>query len=122
MVRPAAIQPTSILLTQPPATSRETSVQLNLAATHKSFLRWRMISRKRAGGQPKKSPPGERFPEMESGRPFKADAKVDEELKAAKLIQDPAPLPWRDAELKYLVNALGLDERRQIGTLIPPSE
>ena len=50
MTGPVSIQPTSILLTQPPATSSETSVQLNLAATHRSFLRWRMISRKREAG------------------------------------------------------------------------
>jgi hypothetical protein len=59
---------------------------------------------------------------MEYGRPFKSDSTVDEELKAAKLIQEAAPLPWRDAELKYLVNALGLDEKRQIGVMIPPSQ
>ena len=75
-----------------------------------------------AGGQTQKAPFGELFHEMEYGRPFKPDSKVDDELKAAKLIQEPAPLPWRDAELKYLVNALGLDEGRQIGVMIPPSQ
>jgi hypothetical protein len=75
-----------------------------------------------AGGQTQKAPLGELFHEMEYGRPFKHDPKVDDELKAAKLIQEPAPLLWRDAELKYLVNALGLDEQRQIGVMIPPSQ
>ena len=45
MTGPVSIQPTSILLTQPPATSRVVSAQLNLAAIQRSFLRWRMISR-----------------------------------------------------------------------------
>jgi nitroreductase len=75
-----------------------------------------------AGGQTQRAPIEELFHEMEYGRPFKPDPKVDEELKAAKLIQEPAPLPWRDAELKYLVKALNLEEGRQIGVLIPPSQ
>jgi nitroreductase len=75
-----------------------------------------------AGGQTQKAPLGELFHEMEYGRPFNTNPAVDEELKAAKLIQEAAPLPWRDAELKYLVNALGLDEKRQIGVMIPPSQ
>jgi nitroreductase len=75
-----------------------------------------------AGGQTQRAPIEELFHEMEHGQPFKPDPKVDEELKAAKLIQEPAPLPWRDAELKYLVKALNLEERRQIGVLIPPSQ
>ena len=72
-----------------------------------------------AGGQTQKAPFDELFYEMEYGRPSSPTPTVDEELKAAKLIQEAAPLPWRDAELKYLVNALGLDEQRQIGVLIP---
>jgi len=75
-----------------------------------------------AGGQTHKAPFEELFHEMEYGRPFKPDPKVDEELKAAKLIQEAAPLPWRDAELKYLVNALNLDEGRQINVVFPPSQ
>jgi nitroreductase len=75
-----------------------------------------------AGGQTHKAPCGELFHEMEYGRSFQSDPRVDEELKTAKLIQEQAPLPWRDAELKYLVNALGLDEQRQIGVIIPPSQ
>ncbi len=74
-----------------------------------------------AGGQTQKAPFQELFHEMEYGRPFQPDPKVDEELKAAKLIQEAAPLAWRDAELKYLVNALNLDERHQISAVIPPS-
>jgi len=62
-----------------------------------------------AGGQTPKPPLGEMFYEMEVGKPFTADPKVEEELKAAKLIGEPAPLPWRDAELAYLMKALGLE-------------
>ena len=62
-----------------------------------------------AGGQTPKPPLGEMFYEMEVGKPFASDPKVEEELKATKLIGEPAPLPWRDAELEYLTRALGLD-------------
>lgn len=62
-----------------------------------------------AGGQTPKPPLGEMFFEMEVGKPFESDPKVVEELKAAKLIDQPAPLPWRDEELKYLMRALGLE-------------
>ena len=62
-----------------------------------------------AGGQTPKPPLGEMFYEMEVGKPFTADPEVEEELKAAKLIGEPAPLPWRDAELAYLMKALGLE-------------
>ena len=50
MIAPVSIQPTSTLLTQPPATSNVTSDQLNLAATQRFFFFWRMISRKRETG------------------------------------------------------------------------
>jgi hypothetical protein len=49
------------------------------------------------------------FFDMEVGKPFESDPKVVEELKAAKLIDEPAPFPWRDEELKYLMRALGLE-------------
>jgi nitroreductase len=64
-----------------------------------------------AGGQTSKPELGELFYEMEHGRPFESDPAVVEELKAAKLIQRPAPLPWRDAELKFLINAVDLETR-----------
>ena len=45
-----------------------------------------------------------------------------EELKQEKLIQEPAPLPWRDEELKYVVRGLGIEERRQaMGFQQPPN-
>jgi nitroreductase len=64
-----------------------------------------------AGGQTTKPELGELFYEMEYGNPFESDPAVVEELKAEKLIQDPAPLPWRDAELQYLIKAVDLDTR-----------
>ena len=48
---------------------------------------------------------------MEYGKPFESDPTVVEELKQAKLIQEAAPLPWRDEELKYLIKAVDLDTR-----------
>jgi nitroreductase len=74
-----------------------------------------------AGGQTVKSPFEELFFEMEYGRPFKEDPQVVEELKQAKLIQEPAPLPWRDEELKYVMHALGIEEQRQIMGFQQPS-
>jgi nitroreductase len=62
-----------------------------------------------AGGQTVKPPFQSLFFEMEYGKPFKPDPQVEEELKQAKMIQEPAPLPWRGAELAYLARALGLD-------------
>jgi hypothetical protein len=46
---------------------------------------------------------------MEFGKEFPRDDSVVEELKRDGLIQDRAPLPWRDEELKYLEQALGLE-------------
>ena len=64
-----------------------------------------------AGGQTKKAPFDSLFSEMEYGKPFKTDPAVWDELRQAKLLQEEAPLAWRDEELKYLMTALGLEER-----------
>lgn len=64
-----------------------------------------------AGGQTVKPPLESLFFEMKHGTPFQSDDAVVEELKQEKMIMEPAPLPWRDAELKYLVRGLGLEER-----------
>jgi nitroreductase len=75
-----------------------------------------------AGGQTLKYPFEELFFEMEYGRPFKENPQVAEELKQAKLIQEPAPLAWRDEELKYVVRGLGIEEQRQAtGFQQPPT-
>jgi len=44
---------------------------------------------------------------------MKEDPQTVEELKQAKLVQEAAPLPWRDEELKHVVRALGIEEQRQ---------
>lgn len=72
-----------------------------------------------AGGQTVKAPFDSLFSEMEYGRPMKLSSQTEEELKQARLIQDAAPLPWRDEEMKTVVRALGIEEARQIG--IAPS-
>jgi nitroreductase len=62
-----------------------------------------------AGGQTRKAPFAHLFSEMQHGTPFKENQEVDRELEREGLIQEPAPLPWRDAELLYIRNALGLE-------------
>jgi len=75
-----------------------------------------------AGGQTGKAPFEDLFFEMEYGKPMKEDAQVVEDLKEAKLIQEPAPLAWRDEELEYVVRGLGIEEGRQVmGFQQPPS-
>ena len=60
---------------------------------------------------------------MEHGKPFGEDPEVIEELKREGLIQAPAPLPWREAELKYLSHALNLEWQLAIpGAAPPPSD
>jgi nitroreductase len=81
----------------------ETSVPICIQAVGYPAESWE------AGGQTPKPPLGEMFSEMEVGNAFVPDPKVEEELKAARLIQQPAPLPWREAELAYLTRALALE-------------
>jgi nitroreductase len=64
-----------------------------------------------AGGQTGKAPFENLFSEMEYGKPYKTDPAVWDELREAKMLQEEAPFAWRDAELKYLMQALGLEER-----------
>jgi nitroreductase len=64
-----------------------------------------------AGGQTVKAPFDSLFHEMEYGKAFGRDEAVVAELKRDGLIDERAPLPWRDAELKYLEQALGLERR-----------
>jgi nitroreductase len=62
-----------------------------------------------AGGQTSRPPLEDIFFEMQYGTSFKSDPAVVEELKDAGLIQTPAPLPWREAELKYIAHALDME-------------
>ena len=64
-----------------------------------------------AGGQTQKAPFENLFSEMEYGNPFKTDPAVWDELREAKMLQEEAPFAWRDEELKYLMQALGLEEQ-----------
>ncbi|MGB6836842.1 MAG: nitroreductase family protein [Dehalococcoidia bacterium] len=68
-----------------------------------------------AGGQTVKAPFEQLFFEMEYGRPLKEDPQVVEELEREKMIQQPAPLPWRQEELRYLRDALKLMPEGAIG-------
>jgi nitroreductase len=61
-----------------------------------------------AGGQRPREPFEQTSFEMRYGNPFPRDPKVVEKLKEAKMIQDPAPLPWRQEEIRYLAQMFGL--------------
>jgi len=63
-----------------------------------------------AGGQRPRPPIEEIFFEGQYGKPFKADPKVTEQMRAAKMIQAPAPLPWRKEEIRALARMFGLPE------------
>ncbi len=67
-----------------------------------------------AGGQTRKAPFEDLFSEMEYGKAFQTDSAVWDELREEKMLQEEAPLPWRDEELKYVVRGLGIDEPRQV--------
>jgi nitroreductase len=64
-----------------------------------------------AGGQTRKAPFDSLFSEMEYGKPFDTEEAVWDELRQANMLQEEAPLPWRDGELRYLLQALGLEDR-----------
>jgi len=59
-----------------------------------------------AGGQRPRLPFEKRYFLNGYGEPFPRDPKVVEGLKRDRMIQEPAPLPWRWAELEYLGRAL----------------
>jgi nitroreductase len=63
-----------------------------------------------AGGQRPKRPFEEKFYLNRFGEPFPRDPGVVEELERARMLQDPAPLPFRRAELDYLGRAFGLGD------------
>ena len=63
-----------------------------------------------AGGQRPRRPFESLFSLNEVGNAFPHSDEVVKELEAAKVFQTPAPLPWRQAELEYLQNALGLPD------------
>jgi nitroreductase len=63
-----------------------------------------------AGGQRPREPFEEDFFELRYGHPFYREPAVVERLRAADMIQEPAPLPWRFDELRGLARKFGLPE------------
>ncbi len=61
-----------------------------------------------AGGQRPRQPFGKIFQMNNYATPFPRSEEVVAELKNDKMLQEPAPLPWREAELEYLKTALGI--------------
>ena len=83
----------------------ETAVPLALQAVGYPAESWE------AGGQTVKPALEELFHEMEYGTPFRSDPAVVAELEREGLLQAPAPLPWRDAELRALAKATDLETK-----------
>lgn len=63
-----------------------------------------------AGGQRPRPPFEELFFEGRYGVPFKRDPEVVEQLRQAKMLQDPAPFPWRKSEIRALARMYELPE------------
>jgi len=61
-----------------------------------------------AGGQRPRQPFEKLFHMNEFGKAFPRSGEVLAELRRDGMIQDSAPTPWREAELEYLKNALGI--------------
>jgi hypothetical protein len=83
----------------------ETAIPVCVQAVGYSAEQWE------AGGQTVKPPIASMFYEMEHGTPFEPDAAVEEEMKREGMVMEPAPLSWRQEELRYLMRGLGLEER-----------
>jgi nitroreductase len=62
------------------------------------------------GGQRPRGAFEEMFFEGRYGTPFRRDPAVVEELKAARMIQEEAPHPWRQAEIRGISRMFGLPE------------
>jgi hypothetical protein len=61
-----------------------------------------------AGGQRPRQPFEKLFHRDGFGNPFPRSAEVVEELQRDGMLQTPAPIAWREAELEYLKKALGI--------------
>jgi nitroreductase len=61
-----------------------------------------------AGGQRPRQPFEDLFHENCFGNPFPRSPEVVSELQCDGMLQDPAPKPWREAELEYLRRALDI--------------
>ena len=62
-----------------------------------------------AGGQRPRQPFEKLFHMNGYGNPFPRSPDVVAELERDGMFQQPAPLPWREAELEYLKRALGIE-------------
>ena len=83
----------------------DTAIPMCLQAVGYSAEQWE------AGGQTVKPPLEAMFYDMEHGTPFTSDPAVVEELTREGMVMEPAPLPWRAEELRYLMKGLGLEDR-----------
>ena len=63
-----------------------------------------------AGGQRPRPPLEELFWDGAYGTPFRRDPEVVKRLEAARMLQAPAPLPWRKVEVRALARMFGLPE------------
>ena len=61
-----------------------------------------------AGGQRPRQPFEKLFHMNGYGKAFPRSKKVVEELEREQMLQDPAPVPWRQQELEYLQKALDI--------------
>jgi nitroreductase len=61
-----------------------------------------------AGGQRPRQPFDQLFHMNRYGTAFPRSTEVVDELKRDRMLQDPAPVAWREAELEWLKNALGI--------------
>jgi hypothetical protein len=50
------------------------------------------------------------FFEQNASEPFVPDAKVTEKLREAGMVQRPAPVAWREREVRALSRMLGLPQ------------
>jgi nitroreductase len=66
------------------------------------------LERPEAGGQRPRLPYEDLFCMNGYGKPFPRSQAVVDELTRDQMFQDPAPLPWREAELDFLQKALNL--------------
>ena len=63
-----------------------------------------------AGGQRPRRPLSDSFYEGSLDTPWREDPDVTEQLRHDGMLQEPAPLPWRKQELKFLARGFGLPE------------
>lgn len=63
-----------------------------------------------AGGQRPRPPLGSLYHEGRYGTAFRGSEEVVAQLQAQKMLQDPAPLPWRRDEVRAVSRMLGLPE------------